>query len=102
MQEVLANQLDDLVQLLGNDYEHVGVGRDDGVRQGEFAPIFVLRYGRCGMHNVEPVFPDGDSLRRVGLAVAHLAGADLRFSILRPFGCRRFGAKPCRFGCILA
>jgi len=48
MQEVLANQLDDLVQLLGNDYEHVGVGRDDGVRQGEFAPIFVLRYGRGG------------------------------------------------------
>jgi endonuclease/exonuclease/phosphatase family metal-dependent hydrolase len=38
-QEVLHNQLLDLQVLLPN-YKHVGVGRDDGKTQGEFAPIF--------------------------------------------------------------
>jgi len=38
-QEVLHNQLLDLLQLLPN-YTFVGVGRDDGKTQGEYAPIF--------------------------------------------------------------
>lgn len=38
-QEVLHNQLLDLLQLLPN-YTYVGVGRDDGKTQGEYAPIF--------------------------------------------------------------
>lgn len=38
-QEVLHNQLLDLLQLLPN-YSYVGVGRDDGKTQGEYAPIF--------------------------------------------------------------
>lgn len=39
LQEVLANQADDLVAAL-TDYSFFGVGRDDGVRKGEFAGIF--------------------------------------------------------------
>jgi endonuclease/exonuclease/phosphatase family metal-dependent hydrolase len=39
MQEVLKNQLTDLEKILP-DYTHVGVGRDDGKDQGEFAPVF--------------------------------------------------------------
>ncbi len=39
LQEALADQMDDLVVCLPA-YRWVGVGRDDGVRQGEFAPIF--------------------------------------------------------------
>jgi endonuclease/exonuclease/phosphatase family metal-dependent hydrolase len=38
-QEVLKTQLDDLESML-SDYAYVGVGRDDGVEKGEFAPIF--------------------------------------------------------------
>lgn len=38
-QEVLHNQLLDLLQLLPN-FTYVGVGRDDGKSQGEYAPIF--------------------------------------------------------------
>lgn len=39
MQEVKAQQLDDLVPLLPG-YSHEGVGRDDGARGGEFSPVF--------------------------------------------------------------
>ena len=39
MQEVLKNQLDDLSSLL-SDYDHVGVGRDDGKDKGEHEPVF--------------------------------------------------------------
>lgn len=38
-QEVLVNQLADLKERL-IDYDYVGVGRDDGKAEGEFAPIF--------------------------------------------------------------
>jgi|SRR5690606_19674546 len=38
-QEVLHNQLLDLLNGLG-DYRYIGVGRDDGKTQGEYAPIF--------------------------------------------------------------
>ena len=41
LQEVLANQLEDLQQSLP-DYSYVGVGRDDGASKGEYAPIFYL------------------------------------------------------------
>jgi endonuclease/exonuclease/phosphatase family metal-dependent hydrolase len=39
MQEVLLRQLTDLQNFLSN-YQWVGVGRDDGMQKGEFAPIF--------------------------------------------------------------
>lgn len=39
LQEVLANQLEDLTGTL-TDYDYVGVGRDDGKEAGEFAPVF--------------------------------------------------------------
>ena len=39
LQEVKANQLDDLVPMLAG-YAHDGVGRDDGARGGEFSPLF--------------------------------------------------------------
>ena len=40
IQEVLKNQLSDLQTLLGPSYAHVGVGRDDGISEGEHSPIF--------------------------------------------------------------
>lgn len=39
MQEVLHNQLQDLLACLP-EYAYVGVGRDDGKTQGEYAPVF--------------------------------------------------------------
>lgn len=39
LQEVKANQLDDLEPMLPG-YAHEGVGRDDGARAGEFSPLF--------------------------------------------------------------
>ena len=41
-QEVKKNQLDDMSALLA-DYDHVGVGRDDGKHGGEHEPIFYKR-----------------------------------------------------------
>lgn len=41
LQEALAFQIAELKQALPQ-YGHVGVGRDDGVEEGEFAPIFYL------------------------------------------------------------
>jgi len=38
-QEVLWGQLQDMLKLL-DGYDYIGVGRDDGVRGGEFEPIF--------------------------------------------------------------
>jgi len=39
-QEALVRQVNDMAELLGNDWGHVGVGRDDGVDAGEFSPIY--------------------------------------------------------------
>ncbi|KZV72592.1 mannose-6-phosphatase [Peniophora sp. CONT] len=39
-QEALVRQVDDMATLLGDEWDHVGVGRDDGVAAGEFSPIF--------------------------------------------------------------
>lgn len=39
MQEVLDEQLSDIRSSLGPSWEHIGVGRDDGVAAGEFNPI---------------------------------------------------------------
>ncbi|KAJ6497286.1 Endonuclease/exonuclease/phosphatase [Mycena sanguinolenta] len=39
-QEALVRQVRDLAELLGEDWDWVGVGRDDGVEAGEFSPIF--------------------------------------------------------------
>ena len=40
MQEVLNHQLKDLLSGLP-DYAYVGVGREDGKTQGEYAPVFL-------------------------------------------------------------
>ncbi|KAI7857232.1 Endonuclease/exonuclease/phosphatase [Circinella umbellata] len=40
LQEVTKRQLDDLQILLGDDFAHIGVGRDDGKEEGEYSPIF--------------------------------------------------------------
>ena len=42
MQEVLYEQLVDLCKRL-SEYDYVGVGRDDGMTEGEFSPIFFRR-----------------------------------------------------------
>ncbi|OCH84829.1 hypothetical protein OBBRIDRAFT_740880 [Obba rivulosa] len=39
-QEALMRQVNDLQELLGNDWAWIGIGRDDGVSAGEFSPIF--------------------------------------------------------------
>ncbi|KDN42053.1 hypothetical protein RSAG8_07098, partial [Rhizoctonia solani AG-8 WAC10335] len=39
-QEALVRQVCDLKELLGETWDWVGVGRDDGVERGEFSPIF--------------------------------------------------------------
>ncbi|KAF8522666.1 Endonuclease/exonuclease/phosphatase [Gautieria morchelliformis] len=38
--KVLARQVNDLQELLGSEWDHRGVGRDDGKEAGEFSPIF--------------------------------------------------------------
>ena len=38
-QEVLHNQLQDMLNNLDN-YDYIGVGRNDGAKKGEYAPIF--------------------------------------------------------------
>ncbi|KAK6460356.1 Endonuclease/exonuclease/phosphatase [Scheffersomyces coipomensis] len=40
LQEVLLRQLLDIDSGLGSEWTYIGVGRDDGKREGEFAPIF--------------------------------------------------------------
>ncbi|KAJ1301288.1 hypothetical protein OPQ81_003693 [Rhizoctonia solani] len=39
-QEALVRQVRDLKELLGDNWDWVGVGRDDGKERGEFSPIF--------------------------------------------------------------
>lgn len=39
LQEVLSNQLNDVLNNLGNAWAHIGVGRDDGKTGGEYSPI---------------------------------------------------------------
>ncbi|KKF94793.1 hypothetical protein CFIMG_008598RA00001 [Ceratocystis fimbriata CBS 114723] len=39
LQEVLNRQLEDVLEDLGSQWKHVGVGRDDGKKKGEFSPI---------------------------------------------------------------
>jgi endonuclease/exonuclease/phosphatase family metal-dependent hydrolase len=40
LQEVLHSQLVDIAKHLGPQWNHIGVGRDDGKEAGEFSPIF--------------------------------------------------------------
>ncbi|WYZ46696.1 hypothetical protein EsH8_IX_000921 [Colletotrichum jinshuiense] len=40
LQEVLDNQLKDIQNGLGSGWAHIGVGRDDGKKSGEYSPIF--------------------------------------------------------------
>lgn len=39
LQEVLNNQLNDVLDNLGDGWAHIGVGRDDGDTDGEYSPI---------------------------------------------------------------
>lgn len=39
LQEVLDNQLSDIKNVLGSNWAHIGVGRDDGDDEGEYSPI---------------------------------------------------------------
>ncbi|KAI0088347.1 Endonuclease/exonuclease/phosphatase [Irpex rosettiformis] len=39
-QEALVRQVNDLAELLGDDWAWIGVGRDDGKQAGEFSPVF--------------------------------------------------------------
>ena len=39
MQEVLDSQLTDILKGLGSDWKHIGVGRDNGAKSGEYSPI---------------------------------------------------------------
>jgi endonuclease/exonuclease/phosphatase family metal-dependent hydrolase len=43
LQEVLHRQLLDILEGLGSDWAHIGVGRDDGQKAGEYSPI-LFRY----------------------------------------------------------
>ncbi|KAL2875276.1 hypothetical protein SGCOL_009571 [Colletotrichum sp. CLE4] len=40
LQEVLYSQLEDIQSYLGPAWAHIGLGRDDGKRGGEFSPVF--------------------------------------------------------------
>lgn len=42
-QEAVKRQVDDMVELLGPDWDWFGVGRDDGAEGGEYSPIFFRR-----------------------------------------------------------
>lgn len=42
-QEVLDGQYGNLVHWMGEEYDHAGVGRDDGARAGEAVPVFWRR-----------------------------------------------------------
>nr|CDI51615.1 conserved hypothetical protein [Melanopsichium pennsylvanicum 4] len=42
-QEVLDGQYNNLINWLGEEYDHAGVGRDDGKRAGEAVPVFWRR-----------------------------------------------------------
>ncbi|GAA5963284.1 hypothetical protein JCM3765_005787 [Sporobolomyces pararoseus] len=50
-QEVLDHQYKDLEVLLGEEFEHVGVGRNDGKKAGEAVPIF-YRKSRFSLNSV--------------------------------------------------
>ncbi|CAG8953800.1 hypothetical protein HYFRA_00006692 [Hymenoscyphus fraxineus] len=39
LQEVLDNQLEDIKSGLGSTWQHIGFGRDDGKKSGEYSPI---------------------------------------------------------------
>jgi len=39
LQEVLDNQLTDILSGLGSGWKHIGVGRDNGAKSGEYSPI---------------------------------------------------------------
>ncbi|KAF9870806.1 endonuclease/Exonuclease/phosphatase [Colletotrichum karsti] len=40
LQEVLYSQLEEIQSWLGPNWAHIGLGRDDGKRAGEFSPVF--------------------------------------------------------------
>jgi len=51
LQEVLQSQLSDLATAFGDEWAHVGVGRDDGKAAGEFNPVFYNTQGWAQAHS---------------------------------------------------
>lgn len=41
---MVKRQVDDMQELLGDDWSHIGVGRDDGKEAGEYSAIFFQKY----------------------------------------------------------
>lgn len=70
-QEVLDGQLHDMLAQLP-DYDYIGVGRDDGKTQGEYAPVFYKKEGFCWNNLLNPnarllkVKLKGESVNDVG------------------------------------
>ncbi|KAF9933732.1 hypothetical protein FBU30_004533 [Linnemannia zychae] len=55
LQEVLHHQLLDILDGLGSDWVHVGVGRDDGQKGGEYSPI-LFRHSVWAIQSTETIW----------------------------------------------
>ncbi|KAF9542571.1 hypothetical protein EC957_001864 [Mortierella hygrophila] len=55
LQEVLHSQLLDILEGLGPEWAHVGVGRDDGQKAGEYSPI-LFRYSIWAIEKVKSIW----------------------------------------------
>ncbi|KAF7348884.1 Endo/exonuclease/phosphatase domain-containing protein [Mycena venus] len=51
-EHLLGEQVYDLAELFGEDWDWVGVGRDDGVEAGEYSPVFYKKDVDSGMGKV--------------------------------------------------
>ncbi|KAF2687704.1 hypothetical protein K458DRAFT_440516 [Lentithecium fluviatile CBS 122367] len=59
LQEVLHNQLVDVMGGLGDEWDYIGVGRDDGKERGEYSPI-IYRKGVWNVDNWKTVWLSAD------------------------------------------
>lgn len=72
-QEVLYNQINDLKANI-EGYDYIGVGRDDGAKKGEFAPIFYKKERlRCIKNGNFWLSETPDSVGSRGWDVLHFA-----------------------------
>ncbi|KAK5827122.1 endonuclease/exonuclease/phosphatase [Linnemannia elongata] len=55
LQEVLHSQLLDILEGLGPEWAHIGVGRDDGQKAGEYSPI-LFRYSVWAIEKVRSIW----------------------------------------------
>lgn len=90
LQEVLDNQLSDILDNLGGGWRHVGVGRDDGAKKGEYNPILYDSGAFTLVHDVTKWLSetpdvagslgwDGGSKRIVTIAVLEHKATGRRF-----------------------